>query len=288
MTGIQSPVRGRERRSVATAFPTLDEANLQAVCAVLGDTGGGLTGSEIGRYLQECGIADPDPGVTKRHRLYDALARRQRSDGCANGILRFIKHAMSPVRYTASPDVFESRRSQLNHVLAFSGLQLGEDGKLRRTGTAQTLSQAEAVASKLRKTLRDRQVHEDVLRFCRAELVADNYFHAVFEATKSVAGKLREKAGLTSDGAQLVDEALGSGKAGYPRLAFNRLATDSERSEQTGLMNLIKGVFGAFRNTTAHAPKIHWAVTEQDALDILTTLSLVHRRLDDAIRTHVP
>ena len=79
----------------------------------------------------------------------------------------------------------------------------------------------------------------------------------------------------------------GIGKAGYPRLAFNRLDTESERSEHTGLMNLIKGVFGAFRNTTAHAPKIHWAVSEQDALDILTTLSLVHRRLDAAIQTHV-
>jgi hypothetical protein len=43
-------------------------------------------------------------------------------------------------------------------------------------------------------------------------------------------------------------------------------------------MNLIKGLFGAFRNTTAHAPKIHWNVTEQDALEILTTISLIHRR----------
>lgn len=57
---------------------------------------------------------------------------------------------------------------------------------------------------------------------------------------------------------------------------------------QTGLMNLIKGLFGAFRNTTAHAPKIHWQITEQAALDILTTISLIHRRLDSAVRTHVP
>jgi hypothetical protein len=40
---------------------------------------------------------------------------------------------------------------------------------------------------------------------------------------------------------------LAIGKAGFPRLAFNSLATDSERSEHTGLMNLIKGLFGAFR-----------------------------------------
>ena len=273
---------------VVTAVPRLDEANLQAICDILGETATGLSGSQIARYLSECGIHDPYPSMTKRARLYEALAQRQRSDRHATSVLRFIQHAVKPVRHTTTRNVFESRRSQLNHVLAFSALTLGEDGRLRRRAkAAQTLSQADAAASKLRRTLRERQVHGDVLRFCRAELVGDNYFHAVFEATKSVADKLRDKAGLTSDGAALVDDALGIGKADYPRLAFNRLSTENERSEHRGLATLIKGVFGAFRNTTAHAPKIHWAVTEQDALDILTTLSLVHRRLDAAIRTHM-
>ena len=35
----------------------------------------------------------------------------------------------------------------------------------------------------------------------------------------------------------------------------------------------------------AHAPKIHWPINEQDALDILTLASLLHRRLDSAVRT---
>ena len=139
----------------------------------------------------------------------------------------------------------------------------------------------------LHKNLVERKVHSDVLRYCRAELVEDDYFHAVFEATKSVAEKLREKAGLDSDGSTLVDDALGIGKAGTPRLAFNSLRTESERSEHKGLMNLIKGVFGAFRNTSAHAPRIHWQVTQQDALDILTTISLIHRRFDSAARTNL-
>jgi uncharacterized protein (TIGR02391 family) len=50
-------------------------------------------------------------------------------------------------------------------------------------------------------------------------------------------------------------------------------------------MNLMKGMFGAFRNVTAHAPRISWEITEQDALDLLTIASLLHRRLDAAIRT---
>jgi uncharacterized protein (TIGR02391 family) len=269
-------------------IPKIDEANLQAICDILGDTNTGLTGPEIGRYLRECGCPDPIPQMTKRHRLYAALLEKQNADRCTNNVLAFITCVMNPVRHVSSRDYFESERGKLNTVLAFSGLTLGEDGKLRQGTTARTLSEAEAMASSLRKTLVERKVHADVLRFCRAELLVDNYFHAVFEAAKSVAEKLRQKTGLGSDGSQLVDEALGLGKAGCPRIAFNSLTTESERNEHSGLMNLIKGIFGAFRNTTAHAPKIHWNITEQDALDILTTISLVHRRLDTAVRTHIP
>jgi len=271
-----------------SAIPSFDDATLQALGNILGATDTGLTGSEIGRHLRECGIDDPLPTLTKRHRLFEALRQRQSWDGCANHVLRFVMHVMSPVRHVGSREYFESEREKLNAVLAFSGYSLEEDGQIRAVTAVKTLSEAEARASILRKALGERQVHPDVLRFCRAELVADNYFHAVFEATKSVADKLRARTGLSSDGAPLVDEALGIGKAGHPRLAFNSLTSDSERSEHSGLMNLIKGVFGAFRNTTAHAPKIHWNVTEQDALDVLTTLSLIHRRIDAAVRTHVP
>jgi uncharacterized protein (TIGR02391 family) len=269
-------------------IPKIDEANLQAICDILGDTNTGLTGPKIGQYLRECGCPDPIPQMTKRHRLYAALLEKQNADRCANNVLAFITCVMNPVRHVSGRDYFESERGKLNTVLAFSGLTLGEDGKLRQGTTARTLREAEAMASSLRKTLVERKVHADVLRFCRAELLVDNYFHAVFEAAKSVAEKLRQKTGLGSDGSQLVDEALGLGKAGCPRIAFNSLTTESERNEHSGLMNLIKGIFGAFRNTTAHAPKIHWNITEQDALDILTTISLVHRRLDTAVRTHIP
>jgi uncharacterized protein (TIGR02391 family) len=55
--------------------------------------------------------------------------------------------------------------------------------------------------------------------------------------------------------------------------------------EHAGLMNLLKGLFGAFRNTTAHAPRIKWVIKEQDAFDMLTLASLLHRRLDVAVKT---
>ena len=117
--------------------------------------------------------------------------------------------------------------------------------------------------------------------FCRDELVKDNYFHAVFEATKSVADKIRRKSGLLADGSELVDEAFSLKRR---ILAINTLQTETERSEHTGFSNLLKGVFGTFRNVTAHAPKIQWKMEEQDALDLLTMVSYLHRRLDRAVR----
>lgn len=120
----------------------------------------------------------------------------------------------------------------------------------------------------------------DVLTFCREELLQQNYFHAVLEATKSISAKIRMKTGLTSDAGTLAQEAFGIGKTGTPFLAFNSLATDTHKSEQTGLTNLFVGMFGTFRNVTAHGGKISWAISERDALDLLTLVSLLHRRLD--------
>jgi len=118
------------------------------------------------------------------------------------------------------------------------------------------------------------------LAFCRAELLVDNYFHAVLEATKSVADKLRSRTGLADDGASLVDKAF-AGDA--PLVAINSLTTESEWSEQRGFANLIKGLFGMFRNPTAHAPRLQWSMAKNDAEDLLSTVSLVHRRLDLAM-----
>ncbi len=268
-----------------TRIPPFEETILRTICNILGDTSDGLTGSEIGQLLRDCGIEDPLPGHTKRDRLFAALYQRQCKDEVGNHVVAFIYKAMNPVRYISNPHLFENRRTQLNQALAFVGLVLGQDGKLRETSVAHTLAEAQERAGKLYKELLKRQAHPDVLRFCRAELLQDNYFHAVFEATKSVADKIREKSGLMSDGSRLVDEAFGGNS---PLLAFNTLQTETERSEHTGLMNLLKGLFGTFRNTTAHVPKIKWVIDEQDAIDMLTFTSLLHRRLDRCVRTHNP
>lgn len=260
--------------------PLFTQSQLEATAAALADTDEGLTGSEISHLLATCRMSDPTPGITKRHRLYNAFAESQ--NGCQDrrAILAFIRKAMKPERYARNPERFEPMRTNLNRALLFAGLAVDSTGTLSSTESAKTLPEAERRAQELRDDLTARGVHPDVLRFCRAELVVDDYFHAVLEATKSIADKIRDRTGLTDDGAVLVDRTLGSD---LPMLAINDLSSESARGEQRGFANLVKGVFGMFRNPTAHAARIHWAMNKSDAEDLLSLASLIHRRLDVAL-----
>jgi len=267
------------------AIPCFSSGQLEALAKVLGEVS---TGSEIGRLLADVGLADSNPTGTKWRRLLEVFERSQSQYRVGNHVGAYIQAAMEPARFHNAHGRFDATREELNGILALAGLQVGPDGQLRAVETARTLDEARERAGRLRAELERRRVHPDVLRFCRAELLEENYFHAVLEATKSVADKLRVRSGLTADGAPLVDQALGGDETTLPLLAFNSLRTTTEWGEHRGLMNLMKGVFGAFRNPTAHAPKISWSIDEQDALDLLTLASLLHRRLDAAVRTGSP
>jgi uncharacterized protein (TIGR02391 family) len=224
-----------------------------------------------------------DPGeITKRHRIYNAFAASQNSRQDRTRILGFIRQAMKPPRYAREPERFEPMRANLNRALAFAGLVVTETGAIKKVDQATTLPEAQRRARELRTDLETRGVHPDVLRFCRAELLSENYFHAVQEAVKSVADKIRIKTGLIDDGAPLVDRALGGNP---PMIAINPLSSLSERSEQSGFANLIRGTFGMFRNPTAHEARINWPMGKSDAEDLLTLVSLIHRRLDNS---HMP
>lgn len=256
---------------------------LQAICAVLGSTNDGLAGSEIEFLLKQLHVQDSDVS-TKRRRLFSALKMRQDSDKCGNLVVAFIQAAMSPVRYLDRDNLFEDRRNKINEVLSFVGMTLDKEGKIGLGQQANTLDQAKKTASRrLKSQLKSRNVHSSILTFCHAELLEENCFHAVLEACKSLAQAIRDKASLRSDGANLIDDAFGLGSAKMPLLAFNSLQTESEESEHKGIMNLLKGLFGAFRNPHSHAPKISWPISEQEALDILTMISFLLRRIDGAV-----
>lgn len=263
-------------------IPKFDDNSLRSICNVLGNTEKGLTGKEISQLLNQLDIRDPEPYMNKRSRLFEALSMKQKQDNCGNNIMDFLIKSMDPINYTDNLEKFKRIKDKLNPILALRGYELLDNGHIKEITRVDTISEAQKKANQLRNKLNDRNVHQDILYFCKAELVVDNYFHAVFEATKSVADKIREKSGLDLDGSELVNAVFSVNK---PILIINNLKTKTEKSEQKGFANLLKGVFGTFRNVTAHEPKIKWKIEEQDALDLLSLLSYIHRRLDNSNTT---
>lgn len=260
------------------AIPSFPEGQIESLSRVLGDCG---SGTDISRVLQDRGLADNSGESTKWRRLYRIFLEYQQRDGCGNRVIDFVQSFLIPARFVGRNEAFESARQQLNAILAFSGLEYGQDGKFRACNTARTLDEAEKRARTIQAKFQGRRIHSEVLKYCRAELLQDNYFHAVFEAAKGLAQRIRDLSGVQLDGAALVDRVFSIEK---PILAINTLQTETEKSEHKGFASLLKGCFAAVRNPLAHEPKILWH-GEDDAADYLSLISLLHRKLDDSVRT---
>ena len=259
-------------------FPSFPEGQVEALAKVLGECG---SGTDISRVLSACGLLDTSGVSTKWRRLYAIFLESQRQHRCANRVLDFIKAFLTPARFVGRSEEFEVRRQELNRILAFSGIEYGKDGQFRTITTARTLDEAEARARTIQAKFQGRRIHPEVLKYCRAEMLQDNYFHAVFEAAKGLAQRIREMSGTHGDGAALVDHVFSIER---PLLAFTALQTETQRSEHKGFAALLKGCFAAVRNPLAHEPKILWQ-GEDDAADYLSLISLLHRKLDDCVST---
>ena len=261
-----------------TAVPPLPEAQVESLAKLLGDCG---SGSDISRVLRDRALIDKSGESTKWRRLYWVFLDSQRRTKSANQVFDFIQAFLAPVRFNGRSEEFEAHRLELNAVLAFSGLEYGEDGVFRKREPARTLEEAEARVRTLRTKFQGRLIHPEVLKYCQAELLQDNYFHAVFEATKGLAQRIRDMSGVQADGATLIDEVFAIDR---PLLAINSLRTETEKSEHKGFAALLKGCSAAVRNPLAHEPKVLWQ-GEDDAADYLSLVSLLHRKLDGCVRT---
>ncbi len=264
------------------AFDSFNEIRLEPIARMLGQE---VTGTELSNIFDACRISDSSGESTKWRRIYSTLLAKQQQDRCGNAVAALIMAIMSPARFIGAKDHFEQVRRQLNAVLMFDSLELTPAAQFQKVVAAQTISEAEQRAQLLIGKFQGRRIHRETTRFCQAELLQENYFHAVFEAVKGLMQRVRDLTGLESDGCTLVDEAFAIGN---PLLVLNSLGTETEKSEHKGFAMLLKGCFSAVRTPRAHEPRILWHDDENEAADCLTLVSLLHFRLDDAIRVPRP
>lgn len=225
--------------------------------------------------FQECGVTDTSNESTKWKRIYHTFLSRQELDGSSNAFLNFIKKSLKPVRFISGENGnYEEILMQVNRPLMLLGLQMTNEGKLIRVEAATSITEVERRTRSLVSELQKRHIHYDVIKCCKEEYLQENYFHAVFEAAKS----LSEKTGMLDDGTSLFNTAF---SVNNPSLAINSLQTSSEWNIQNGLKEMLNGVTHMVRNVTAHELKIKWVVNAQEAIDILTTISFLHKQLDE-------
>lgn len=260
----------------------LPQGVLERVSQILGDTEEGLTGSQIDYFLKQCGLEDVAPNITKWKRIYSAFANEQNNKKCSNSILKFIQTVINPTRYINMQE-FERKRNAINEALSYIGYELGENGKYHEVIVASTISEAQRRANELLFSLKARNAHSDIFKYCKAELVDKNYFHAIFEATKGLFERIRVMSQIEKDGIKLVQHVFG----GAPILLINAYQNKQEVDEQKGFLSILEGLCNMFRNPESHQPKLAWPIGEQDALEILSMISYCHRRLDTTRKREV-
>ena len=175
---------------------------------------------------------------SKRIRLLRAVQTKHQESGSA-GVLQLIKTLYPMEEYAENPDEFREFCRGLNRILRFSGVEYRDDGEFHRVTPTRDLTEAERRARAMENKLASRRVHSEVQRYCKAQYMKENYFHAVFEAAKGLAERIREKTGLKIDGVNLIREIFERPKGGFPILAINALETETELNEHDGLTNLI-------------------------------------------------
>lgn len=260
--------------------PKIEEQVIEQAAKIIAEAG---SGNDITTIFTSIGLLDDSGESTKWRRIKSVLCSAQRKDGNATKFVLFIRKILDPVRFIDAHSKLAIIIEDINKVLIFAGLKYEENGVFKFIKQAESLSEAEKRASSIRQKLISHGVHTKVLEYCTAELVGDDAFHGVLEACKGLFAHIRKLTGLTSDGSQLIDDAFGEPK---PLLALNSLRTQTERNEQKGLMLLLKGCTSAFRNPTAHEPRILWAGTDNDALDSLIFISMLHKKIDKCVRTN--
>lgn len=264
------------------AIPQFKASTLETLSNIIGETTTGLTNAEIHRLLLQAQIEDVvKPGVmmSKHDRLYSAFVKEIQTHHYSNNIVVFLQLYLDPARYVGKTELYESRRRDVNQQLAFEGLEIDETGKaVALKEKASRLQDVELRVKGLHNKLEQRDTHPAIFAFCRAELIVDNYFHAVMEANKGLFQRIRDLSGVEADGNALIEHVFSKN----PILIINSFINQSERDEHTGFCNLLKGLCTMFRNPLAHEPKVEWPISEQDALEILGIISYCHRRLDNA------
>jgi uncharacterized protein (TIGR02391 family) len=260
------------RRSI----PHFSLSALERIATIIGDR---YTGSEITSFFRKAGFPEiRHDGTTKWRFVYSKLEEMQKGQYGPYQIAKIIESLCNPEEYFGQAEVHRKMVDQINEILGFYGLVVKtETGKIVVTG--QTDAYLHSRESEEAKLFDSREFHPKVREHAKELFLEKRYFHAVFECCKAFDKYVREKSKLDKHGLSLMSSALSL----KGPLKLNPQRTETEKNEQEGLMHLCIGLMRAIRNPEGHEPELDWPITREDALDILSLISYLYRKIDKTV-----
>ncbi|MGU7966352.1 TIGR02391 family protein [Streptococcus suis] len=249
---------------------------LEALTTQLSDA---LSHKEISQMFIDLRLPKIDIG-NRQVRLYNSvisISNITQSDYSWKKITEYIAQKRM---FSLNKNQWEEFKLSLNKILVFEGLELNDSGKLQQTERATTYTDASERFSKLYPKLELLDIHRDTLKYCQEELLEENYFHAVFEASKGLFHKIRSMTGSSLDSARLIDQCFNI-KNPVVIINGNKLQTLDEQSDYKGLYNLLFSIAHLYRNSKAHKLKYYNPDSINDAITAFSMLSLAFKFLDN-------
>ena len=256
---------------------------LRNMCSFLSEK---LTHSKIDEYLGFASIENKGKKIyqngfdlNKNDKLYNSLVENYNQTKSVNGIIRFLEIVYDPSRYTNSLNSYEKELEEINRFLIQMGISINNEGKVLCVAKAKTLDEVEERINKLKHEIQLRGLHKKVMEYCNRELLSKDYYHAIFEASKGVFERIRNMTNLSLDGFALIEKVFNQSN---PILLIenNYLSNENEKNIYFGNVYLLKYLSKALRNPIAHIPRKNMKDELADCLEILSTISLAHKFLD--------
>lgn len=138
-----------------------------------------------------------------------------------------------------------------------------------------------------------RRLHQTVQEASYNDYKNEDFYRAVEEAIKRYETIAQNKSGNNQTGRDLMGQIFGMGKclsvtSRYTRRDGSAFKADTQDNIEEGQKFMSMGMMAGVRNPLAHEEKIELKETglfsENDCLDMLSLLSHLFRRLDDAIK----
>lgn len=262
----------------------LDSNDIENISKILGEE---LTGYAITQMFSQLNFIDHDikRGFTntKWRRLNESIVEKCILLKNERPLFDVIEYVSKPSKYVNRPDSWRELLKSVNSTLIFKGYELKDDGYVYKTKSARTFTEAQKRLKSLSEEISTLNLHKNVSKYCTEELLKEDYFHAVFEASKGLFNRIRLMSDSTLDGQALIDKSFDFKKQPLILIQGNNLGTQDEKNQYFGLINSIKTCLYLYRNHQAHVPRIYDELSLNDAIRGLMIISLANELLDQCV-----